>query len=113
MFGSKLAESAGILKEHMDMRPGGSGFSFADLAADFSGVEFASLVKESDGALAKVAEAFAIKDYMVPMKDWEDDLPRSRFTKDYGSVADDRFLRKKEEIYKMIHALPVHQKRTK
>jgi len=113
MFGSKLAESAGILKEQLDMRPGGSGFSFADLAADFSGVEFASLVKESDGTLAKVAESFAIKDYMVPMKDWEDDLPRSRFTKDYGSVADDRFLRKKEEIYKKIHALPVHQKRAK
>jgi hypothetical protein len=111
MFGAKLAESAGIFKEQMDMQPGGSGFSFADLAADFSGVEFASLVKESDGLLAKVAESFAVKDCMVPMKDWEDDLSRSEFTKNYGSVLDERFLRKKEEIYKKIHTLPVHEKK--
>jgi hypothetical protein len=113
MFGPKLAESAGILKEQMDMRPGGSGFSFADLAADFSGVEFASLVKASDAVLAKVAESFIVKDYMVPMKDWEDDLPKSKFTKDYGSVTDERFLRMKEAIYKKVHELPGHEKKGK
>jgi len=113
MFGPKLAESAGILKEQMDMRPGGSGFSFADLAADFSGVEFASLAKASDGMLAKIAESFAVKDYMVPMKEWEDDLSKSKFTKEYGSVTDERFLRMKEAIYKRVHALPGHEKKEK
>jgi hypothetical protein len=113
MFGPKLAESAGILKEQMDMQPGGSGFSFADLAADFSGVEFASLVKASDGMVAKVAESFAVKDYMVPMKDWEDDLPKTKFIKDYGSVTDERFLRMKEAIYKKVHALPGQEKKDK
>ena len=41
MLGAKNAESAGILKEMLDARDGGSGFSFNDLSADLAGVAFA------------------------------------------------------------------------
>ncbi|MGZ0654294.1 hypothetical protein ACWPKO_18320 [Coraliomargarita sp. W4R53] len=48
-LGSEWAKSLGILKENMDARRGGSGFSFVDLAADFAGVEFA--LRLQDGRL--------------------------------------------------------------
>ena len=51
----EAAEAAGLLKEQQDMRPGGSGFSFADLAADFAGVAFAVRLRDGKTTLGALA----------------------------------------------------------
>ena len=65
VVGSHGAEIAGISKELSDAR-GGSGFSFADLAADFAGIRFADSVTESKVSLNRLAECFTVADYLPP-----------------------------------------------
>jgi len=49
--GARLADSVGLFKEIQDSQ-GGSGFSFADLAADTAGVRFAQLASNEENAIA-------------------------------------------------------------
>jgi len=58
MVGAQLAETAGVLKEQLDSRPGGTGFSFGDLSADLAGVTFASRLKKGDLPLKSLAVRF-------------------------------------------------------
>jgi hypothetical protein len=104
--GPRAAEAAGVLKETLDARPGGSGFSFADLSADLSGVAFAQELTRSPGRLAEVARTFAVADFAVPPAGLPEGLSRADFARQYGSTTDERFLRKQEEIRKAIRALP-------
>ena len=62
--GPQAAESAGILKEMLDSR-GGSGFSFADLSADFAGIAFARRLLDKPERLADVEKNFRIGDYTI------------------------------------------------
>jgi len=48
---SGISFAIGELKELLDSQEGGSGFSFADLAADRSGIRFAELALDRSGAL--------------------------------------------------------------
>jgi hypothetical protein len=107
--GPKAAETAGLLKEVLDARPGGSGFSFADLSADFAGVAFAQELLRSPRRLADVARSFAVADFAAPPAGLPEGLSQADFARQYGSTGDQRFLRKQEEIRKAIRALPGYQ----
>jgi hypothetical protein len=48
-----LAQAVGVYKELQDSRPGGSGFSFADLAADLAGTRFGELAQRNPAWLAE------------------------------------------------------------
>jgi hypothetical protein len=104
--GEQLAETAGILKEQMDARPGGSGFSFGDLSADLAGVTFAVRLKKGDVKLAGLVDGFTVGDYVPKANDLPEGLSEEKFAKDYGSVADKRFLAEVSKIRKRIDALP-------
>lgn len=105
-----LAEAAGIAKEQRDMRPGGSGFSFADLQADVAGVAFAVRLRESPELLAKLAEGFRIADYLPDHAGLREDLTEEMFTRDYGSLSDERFRAELESFRKRIRELPGHRR---
>jgi hypothetical protein len=107
--GAPAAEAAGLLKEQLDARPGGSGFSFADLAADLSGVAFARELARSPDRLAAVSRSFAVADYAVPPAGLPEGLSRAEFARRYGSTTDKRFLRELEEIRKQVRTLPAYQ----
>jgi hypothetical protein len=107
--GPRAAEAAGVLKEVLDARPGGSGFSFADLAADLAGVAFADELARSPRRLAEVARSFAVEDFTVPPAGLPEGLSQSAFARQYGSTADERFLAKVGEIRKSIRSLPAYQ----
>jgi hypothetical protein len=104
--GEQLAETAGILKEQLDARPGGSGFSFGDLSADLAGVTFAVRLKKGDIKLAALQDGFVVEDYVPKAGDLVEGLSEEKFAKDYGSVADKRFLAEVAKIRKRIDALP-------
>jgi hypothetical protein len=103
--GPQAAESAGILKEKLDSR-GGSGFSFADLSADFAGIAFARQLLAKPERLADIEKSFRIDDYTISPRGLPEGLTAAQFEKQYGSLTDERYLRVQEDIRKRIAALP-------
>jgi hypothetical protein len=111
--GPKAAEAAGVLKELLDSQPGGSGFSFADLAADLSGIAFARHLADSPRALARVADSFTVAAYALPPDGLPEGLTSREFVRQYGSPSDKRFLDRRDDIQQRIQALPGYKARTK
>jgi hypothetical protein len=103
--GAKQAEAAGLLKELLDAN-GGSGFSFADLAADLSGVSFAEKVIAEPKRLARLEKSFRAADFAVGPRGLIEGLPREEFEKRYGSLSDPRFREALDALKKRIGALP-------
>lgn len=103
--GPQAAESAGLLKEMLDAR-GGSGFSFADLSADFAGIAFARRLLDKPSWLAEVEKGFRIEDYAISPRGLPEGLTAAEFEKQYGSLKDERFRRLQADIRKRIDALP-------
>jgi hypothetical protein len=103
--GPKAAEAAGILKELLDAN-GGSGFSFADLAADLSGVAFGERMLKGPEQLARVEKAFSVADLVVSPKGLVEGLTRAEFEKRYGSLSDPRFREALEALKARVKALP-------
>jgi hypothetical protein len=110
--GPAAAESAGILKEMLDSR-GGSGFSFADLSADFAGIAFARRLLDQPSRLHYIAKSFVIADYAMSPRGLPEGLTSEQFAKQYGSIKDERYLRLQSDIRKRIAALPGYQDESK
>jgi hypothetical protein len=106
LAGPVAAEAAGLLKERLDMRPGGTGFSFADLGADYAGVAFAVRLRQGGLALEKLAAGFAVKDHVPGPAGLPDGLTAEQFKKRYGSFDDDRYKDEVARIRKRITELP-------
>ena len=105
LAGPQVAEAAGILKEMNDAN-GGSGFSFADLAADLAGISFARRLQAEPALLSSLSSSFSVNDYMPPVVGLREGLTRENLQADYGSPSDQRFLAERTAILKVIRALP-------
>lgn len=103
--GPQAAESAGILKEMLDSQ-GGSGFSFADLSADFAGIAFARRLLDKPALLAKIEKSFRIGDYAIAPRGLPEGFTAAEFAKKYGSIKDERYLKLEKDIRKRIADLP-------
>jgi hypothetical protein len=106
VHGKTAAEAAGILKEMLDARPGGSGFSFADLAADFAGVAFAERLVRDPDRLAGVEQAFRVADYTLTPRGLPEGLSQADFSRRYGSTRDERFRKEVAALRKRLSELP-------
>jgi hypothetical protein len=73
--GATAAEAAGLSKELADAEPGGSGFSFHDLAADLAGIHFASRVLAREWTLENLASTFEVQAVMPGLEDLPQGLP--------------------------------------
>jgi hypothetical protein len=107
--GPEAAEAAGLLKEVLDSRPGGSGFSFCDLSADMAGVACAKQLLASPAQLARVERSFTVADYMLSPAGLVEGLTEAEFIKRYGGTDDERFLQAQEALRKRVLALPGYQ----
>jgi hypothetical protein len=109
-LGPALAEQIGLEKEFLDMRPGGSGFSFGDLAADYAGVAFASRLLEKDAdakkLLAALAEGFKGDDFLPKVDDLEEGLSKAKLEEKYGKGDDPRFLKQCEGVRERVKRAP-------
>ena len=101
--GSQSANFIGIFKEVEDASfAGGSGFSFADIAADKAGVRFGELATRSNAA----AEAFQKKvrtidstaDIMVSIQDLPEGLMEISFKSKYTDIDSKAYARTEAEI---------------
>jgi hypothetical protein len=108
-LGAQAAESAGILKEMLDAR-GGSGFSFADLSADFAGIAFARRLLKKPARLADVDKGFRVGDYALSPRGLPEGLNAEQFEKQYGSLKDERFSRLCADLRKRLEELPGYRK---
>ena len=108
--GPQLAEKAGLIKEQLDMN-GASGFSFADLCADFAGVEFANRLKAMPKELEAVQAQFSVADYVPKTEDLREGISAERFKIDYGKFDEAKFKTAYEDIWKRVKSLPKYQEK--
>lgn len=106
LLGPAGAESAGLAKEMLDMtRPGGSGFSFADLAADYAGLALAGRVKADSKFLATLADRFEVADHVPKVDGLREGITAKQFAADYGSADDQRFQAALAEVQTRVKTL--------
>jgi hypothetical protein len=113
LVGATLAETAGLLKEQMDMQPGGSGFSFADLCADLAGITFATWVQKAEGVPAELTTAFRVADFLPDAAGLREGLSQDAFARDYGSLSDERFREEQLGVLKRVLAMPGYRTKSK
>ncbi len=104
---SSISETAGVLKEMRDSRDA-SGFSFADIAADLSGIALADYVRGSDERVAALADSFVVEDFMPSIAGLPEKLSTDAIQKTYGSISDPRFRAALDEVRARVRKLPVY-----
>ncbi len=105
LIGPQRAEGAGIAKEIADSQ-GGTGFSFADLAADLAGIQFAEAVQSGRIPLRRVEEGFAVRDFLPETAGAAESIAWSDFVQQYGYPPDARLQQQRQHILSRILSLP-------
>jgi hypothetical protein len=107
LLGPKPAEAAGITKEWLDSQPGGSGFSFADLAADFGGVMLAEAVRKDPTRLKAIGR---LTDHALPPKGLPEGMSVEAFENRYGGLKGRRFTEACDDLKKRLRDRPGFRK---
>lgn len=105
--GSQAARGVGVAKELFDTQ--GSGFSFADMAANRAGIQFATAVITRRVSLDAIADQFSVEAYLPQLEELGEGLNSSQFSRQFGGVTDPRYRRQIEQIEAAILALPAYQ----
>jgi hypothetical protein len=110
--GGPFADAVGVYKEVDDSRRG-SGFSFADIAADRAGTRFGEAATASAASarrLQTLARAgLSDRDIMVHARDLPEAMSEAEFKRRFGGVDGPAYSRMLAEIDGRIAALPVHR----
>jgi hypothetical protein len=110
--GTPLSNAVGLYKEIDDSR-GGSGFSFADLAADRAGTHFGERAVASARSALQMQERVTIglveADFMPPARDLPEGLSEAEFKRRYGSVDSPRYREVAERIEQRLGALALYR----
>ncbi|HEX2475909.1 MAG TPA: hypothetical protein VHK01_14255 [Lacipirellulaceae bacterium] len=107
-MGGDAARAAGIAKELVDAH-GGSGFSFADIAADRAGVRFAEGVLHNQLKLSTVAQGYSVNTFMPAIDNLPEGLTAVEVAKRFGTQKDARFLKELRAIDQRIQLLPPYR----
>lgn len=99
------AELWGLSKEAVDSQ-GGTGYSFADLAANRAGSRFAQRVLQGTLPLEGLAKHFRVNDFVPPLEGLAEGLPLEEVIEKYGGKNDPRFEAVLDEIDQRIDRLP-------
>lgn len=107
-----LSFSIGEAKEILDLHSGGSGFSFADIAADLSGIRFTELAIESNKSAAFLqrygANALHETDFFPSIAQLPEGLNEANFQARYVDVNSEQYLALIQEIQRRIDALNLY-----
>lgn len=111
--GAETSFAIGEMKELSDSARGGSGFSFADLAADRAGIAFSRyLMNEKtawEGLLKLTSPTSSEHSFFPPTEILRERITEEEFTRDYGSTLSETYQREVQKIDKLIYALPLYQ----
>lgn len=106
--GRESAETLSMAKELLDSN-GGTGFSFADLAADKAGIHLASELLDGRVKLDTLAREFTTKDYLPDVTELPEGMTTMQFISQFGGRDDARFQQMMERIEGSIRKLPAYQ----
>ena len=107
--GEPVATAIGVYKELEDARRG-SGFSFADLAADRAGTRFGELVTSNATRLDEVLAGKPGDADLLPQLDGLPEfLPEAEFRRRYGSPGEPAFEKVADEIERRLSALALYR----
>jgi hypothetical protein len=107
--GEPVANAIGLYKEIVDSRDG-SGFSFADLAADRAGTRFGQLVVDEPARLNEALTGGLTEDDLAPvLADLPESLSEKEMTRRFHNRKDPAFQRLSEEIERRLSALPLYR----
>jgi hypothetical protein len=105
-----VSDAAGLMKEQLDALTLGTGFSFADMAADRAGVRFAVAATDSEAAAratqARLRDVFTVSDFFPPAADLPENLTVEQFRRDYGGVGSQLYLELIAEIEARLDRCP-------
>jgi hypothetical protein len=108
LAGSDMAAASGLAKEISDSN-GGSGFSFADMAANRAGILFAGGLINKRLTLLSVADEFTAPAYMPSVDDLPEGLTAAQLLTQFGPQTDNRFRRELDEIDQRLRQLPTYR----
>jgi len=115
LIGEQMAESLGIQKEVADAkgkgRDAGTGFSFADLNANVSGIAFAEWLvgEKSKQAIETCRKGFQGTIFLPEPRGLADGLTWTEFEKEWISVADAKFRDERQRLRARVQELKVYQ----
>lgn len=105
--------AVGKAKELMDAGPGGSGFSFVDMAANASGIRFAVLATKNQAMAKEMREraqqANSSLDFCPPIDDLPEGMTAEQFQERFGGIGGDGTRKMFEEIRSRILSCPMLQ----
>lgn len=114
-----ISIAVGEFKELLDSGNGGSGFSFADLAADRAGIQFVSLATASEAQARQLQEQLLINageaSFFPDISGLAEGLSDNQFRQQYGDVESQRYRQQVELIDQriaraLIYNQPVRKK---
>jgi hypothetical protein len=109
---SGMSRAVGEFKELLDAGRGGSGFSFADLAADMAGVKLAERLLDNAGdgwrAQTMLAETTDERVFFPVIGDLPEGLSQKQFELEYGDLKDPRYRLLVTEIEHRLTLLPLY-----
>ena len=98
--------TVGLAKELMDTAPGGSGFSFSDLAADAAGGAFAVAATRDDSSARamqrRILRGVNIEDFLPDIRDLPEGLTRDQLQAEYGGLGGEGTQRIVNEILQRL-----------
>lgn len=112
-----MATKIGEYKELLDSNKGGSGFSFADLAADLTGIKFSKALTSDAVKSRKILQQFAQinnSESLEPMvfpsiAGLPEGMSDAKFTKIYNNVNSDKYKQITQKINQRINQLYIYQ----
>jgi hypothetical protein len=100
----------GLAKELMDATPGGSGFSFTDLAADAAGNRFARAATRDEPSAralqARIRAGVRLAEFAPELRDLPEGLSLEEFQSRFGGLGGAETRRVVEEIERRLAACP-------
>ena len=105
-----VSDAIGLLKEELDGRSTGSGFSFTDLAADRAGTRFGSVATRSADEAKRIqntlADGFDSAILLPPIGDLPEGLHDAEFSRRFGDVDSPAYRQMIQKIESRLDALP-------
>ena len=94
----------------MDAMPGGTGFSFPDLAADAAGIRFAlAATRDAPSARAmqqRIMKGVRVEDFLPNVHDLPEGITRDHLQAEYGGLGGEGTVRVVNEILRRLDACP-------
>lgn len=108
VMGIPMTRSVGLAKEMMDARRG-SGFSFADMAANRAGIAFAARLLAGQISIDEIAKEFRSEDYLPHLDDLAEGLGVEELEAQFGELGNQALTAELTRIERRILAQPVYE----